>query len=44
MTQPIRFYHRNAIREIANAPVTRTVLQYLREDASIHSISTLIRE
>ena len=33
MTQPIRFYHRNAIREIANAPVTRTVLQYLREDA-----------
>ena len=33
MTQPIRFYHRNAIREITNAPVTRTVLQYLREDA-----------
>ncbi|MFC0397576.1 xanthine dehydrogenase small subunit [Paraburkholderia rhizosphaerae] len=33
MTQPIRFYHRNAIREISDAPVTRTVLQYLREDA-----------
>jgi xanthine dehydrogenase small subunit len=33
MSQPIRFYHRNAIREIADAPVTRTVLQYLREDA-----------
>ncbi|MCC8391848.1 xanthine dehydrogenase small subunit [Paraburkholderia sp. MMS20-SJTR3] len=33
MTEPIRFYHRNAIREIADAPVTRTVLQYLREDA-----------
>jgi xanthine dehydrogenase small subunit len=33
MSQPIRFYHRNAIREVADAPVTRTVLQYLREDA-----------
>ena len=33
MSQPIRFYHRNAIREIRNTPVTRTVLQYLREDA-----------
>ncbi|MFL9865131.1 xanthine dehydrogenase small subunit [Paraburkholderia fungorum] len=33
MTEPIRFYHRNAIREIKDAPVTRTVLQYLREDA-----------
>jgi len=33
MSQPIRFYHRNAIREISDAPVTRTVLQYLREDA-----------
>ncbi len=33
MTQPIRFFHRNAIREISDAPVTRTVLQYLREDA-----------
>jgi xanthine dehydrogenase small subunit len=33
MSQPIRFYHRNAIREIADAPVTRTMLQYLREDA-----------
>src|ERR1700744_430268 len=32
MTQPIRFYHRNAIREITNAPVTRTLLQHLRED------------
>ncbi|EEA01977.1 xanthine dehydrogenase, small subunit, partial [Burkholderia sp. H160] len=33
MTEPIRFYHRNAIRQIQDAPVTRTVLQYLREDA-----------
>jgi xanthine dehydrogenase small subunit len=33
MTEPIRFYHRNAICEIKDAPVTRTVLQYLREDA-----------
>ncbi|WJF90878.1 xanthine dehydrogenase small subunit [Paraburkholderia bonniea] len=33
MNQPIRFYHRGAVREISEAPVTRTVLQYLREDA-----------
>src|ERR1700739_2622764 len=33
MSQPIRFYHRNAICEVSDAPVTRTVLQYLREDA-----------
>jgi xanthine dehydrogenase small subunit len=33
MSQPIRFYHRNALHEITDAPVTRTVLQYLREDA-----------
>lgn len=33
MSQPIRFYHRNAIREVSGAGVTRTVLQYLREDA-----------
>jgi xanthine dehydrogenase small subunit len=33
MSQPIRFYHRNAVREVSDAPVTRTVLQYLREDA-----------
>jgi xanthine dehydrogenase small subunit len=32
-SQPIRFYHRGAIHEIADAPTTRTVLQYLREDA-----------
>ncbi|PMS16513.1 xanthine dehydrogenase small subunit [Trinickia dabaoshanensis] len=32
MSQSIRFYHRNAIREVSDAPVTRTVLQYLRED------------
>ena len=32
MSQPIRFYHRHAIREVGDAPVTRTVLQYLRED------------
>ncbi|WP_321814244.1 MULTISPECIES: xanthine dehydrogenase small subunit [unclassified Paraburkholderia] len=33
MSQPIRFYHRNAIREVSDAGVTRSVLQYLREDA-----------
>ncbi|MDR5751479.1 MULTISPECIES: xanthine dehydrogenase small subunit [unclassified Caballeronia] len=33
MSQPIRFYHRNAIREVSDASTTRTVLQYLREDA-----------
>lgn len=33
MSQPIRFYHRNAIQEVSGAGVTRTVLQYLREDA-----------
>lgn len=33
MSEPIRFYHRQAIREIGGANVTRTVLQYLREDA-----------
>ena len=32
MSQSIRFYHRNAIREVRDVPVTRTVLQYLRED------------
>ncbi|MGY8524983.1 xanthine dehydrogenase small subunit [Paracidovorax citrulli] len=31
-TQAIRFYHRGQVREVADAPVTRTVLQYLRED------------
>jgi xanthine dehydrogenase small subunit len=29
----IRFYHRGSVREVSGAPVTRTVLQYLREDA-----------
>lgn len=33
MSQPIRFYHRHAVREVSDANVTRTVLQYLREDA-----------
>ncbi|MDR5780198.1 xanthine dehydrogenase small subunit [Caballeronia sp. LZ065] len=33
MSQPIRFYHRNAIQEVSDASTTRTVLQYLREDA-----------
>ncbi|MBY4895720.1 xanthine dehydrogenase small subunit [Cupriavidus sp. AU9028] len=31
-TQAIRFYHRGQVREVTDAPVTRTVLQYLRED------------
>ncbi len=33
MSQPIRFYHCNAIQEVSGASTTRTVLQYLREDA-----------
>ncbi|AOJ02788.1 MULTISPECIES: xanthine dehydrogenase small subunit [Burkholderia] len=33
MSEPIRFYHRQAIREVRGANITRTVLQYLREDA-----------
>jgi xanthine dehydrogenase small subunit len=32
MTEPIRFYHQGAVREVRDAPITRTVLQYLRED------------
>jgi xanthine dehydrogenase small subunit len=31
--RPIHFYFRGEIRQIADAPPTRTVLQYLREDA-----------
>ncbi len=33
MSQPIRFHHRQATREVSDADTTRTVLQYLREDA-----------
>ena len=32
-TQSIRFYHRGQVREVTGVRVTRTVLQYLREDA-----------
>ncbi|MCA3835370.1 2Fe-2S iron-sulfur cluster-binding protein, partial [Burkholderia sp.] len=38
MSEPIRFYHRHAIREVSGADVTRTVLQYLRED--VHCTGT----
>ncbi|MFZ4652707.1 MAG: 2Fe-2S iron-sulfur cluster-binding protein, partial [Rubrivivax sp.] len=31
--RPIRFIHRGAVQEVGNAPVTRTVLDWLREDA-----------
>ena len=31
-TQTIRFYHRGAVREVQGVPVSRTVLQHLRED------------
>ncbi|MGN6319900.1 xanthine dehydrogenase small subunit [Trinickia sp.] len=31
-THPIRFYYRGAVREVSGLPVTRTVLQHLRED------------
>ncbi|QUN29321.1 xanthine dehydrogenase small subunit [Cupriavidus sp. KK10] len=32
-TQTIRFFHRGQVTEVSDAPITRTVLQYLREDA-----------
>ena len=32
MSEPIRFYHRGAIHQVASQSNTRTVLQYLRED------------
>ncbi|MGE0313105.1 MAG: xanthine dehydrogenase small subunit [Lautropia sp.] len=32
-SSPIRFFHRGAIREVARASCTRTVLDWLREDA-----------
>jgi len=38
MSQPIRFYHRNAIREVSGVDTTRTLLQYLRED--VHCTGT----
>src|ERR1700761_2254105 len=31
-TQTIRFYHQGSVREVADVPATRTVLQHLRED------------
>jgi xanthine dehydrogenase small subunit len=32
-TSSIRFYHRSQVQEVSGVPITRTVLQYLREDA-----------
>jgi xanthine dehydrogenase small subunit len=32
-SRPIRFWHRGEVVEVAGAPATRTVLQWLREDA-----------
>ena len=32
-TRPIRFFHRGAIVEVGAASPTRTVLEWLREDA-----------
>ena len=32
-TRPVRFFHRAAVVEVAAATSTRTVLQWLREDA-----------
>ncbi|HBJ70655.1 MAG TPA: xanthine dehydrogenase small subunit, partial [Alcaligenes faecalis] len=31
-TRPIRFIYRGEVQEVAQAPTTRTVLQYIRED------------
>jgi len=33
LTRPIRFFHRGAVVEVADAPPTRTLLDWLREDA-----------
>jgi xanthine dehydrogenase small subunit len=32
MSEPIRFYYRGKVHEVDGQPLTRTVLQYLRED------------
>jgi xanthine dehydrogenase small subunit len=32
-TPSIRFYHRSQVQEVTGVPITRTVLQYLRQDA-----------
>ena len=32
-SRPIRFFHRGAIVEVADSRPTRTVLEWLREDA-----------
>ncbi|WP_233863949.1 xanthine dehydrogenase small subunit [Paraburkholderia adhaesiva] len=37
-TQTIRFLHRGEVHEVRDVPVTRTVLQYLRED--LHACGT----
>ena len=31
--RPIRFFHRGQVTELSGAPATRTVLEWLREDA-----------
>ncbi|TAL89743.1 MAG: xanthine dehydrogenase small subunit [Candidimonas sp.] len=31
-TQAIRFYHRGQVQEVTGQPITRTILQFLRED------------
>mgnify|MGYP000234571412 FL=1 len=31
--RPIRFFHRGQVTEVSDAPATRTVLEWLREDA-----------
>ncbi|MDP3670198.1 MAG: xanthine dehydrogenase small subunit [Telluria sp.] len=32
MSEPIRYYYQGAVREVADAPPTQTILQHLRED------------
>ncbi|HEY5799765.1 MAG TPA: xanthine dehydrogenase small subunit, partial [Burkholderiaceae bacterium] len=32
MSEPIRFYYRNALHSVADCPPTRTILQHVRED------------
>ncbi len=38
VSEPIRFYYRDTLHEVRDVPVTRTVLQYLRED--LHACGT----
>jgi xanthine dehydrogenase iron-sulfur cluster and FAD-binding subunit A len=38
MSSPIRFFHASQLHTVSDQPVTRTLLQYLREDAHCTSV------